>query len=171
MGNPKDQFVIFKRKIKALFVKIKRIFIRKELNETVFFCSEKWEWSKKGADIIPGDVPVPTNDTFYYKLYHGDGEWYFITRWETKFFFIIPWSYDEHILEYPGEKCRVDPNTFTAEEALEELDNIDHWTRKDEIIPVPDITPNYVFIFPFEDGKRYVYNDDYDYFRRVKGET
>lgn len=59
----------------------------------------------KGADIIPGDVPVPTGITF--KLWHmvaADGTAYIGTKIEEKILWFIPLEYGKHVWKVrPGE--------------------------------------------------------------------
>lgn len=58
-----------------------------------------------GADIIPGDVPIPSGITF--KLWHmvaADGTAYIGTKIEEKILWFIPLEYGKHVWKVcPGE--------------------------------------------------------------------
>lgn len=83
--------------------------------------------SKQGGDIIPGDVPVPTSDTLYYTFFEAeDGRQWCVTKIKTKFFFIIPFTYAQYVIDLGIKRY----SSFTAEDAIHEIDEADHWNQR-----------------------------------------
>ena len=84
----------------------------------------------KGADIIPGDVPVPTGITF--KLWHmttDDGTTYIGTKIEEKILWIIPLEYGQHVWKArPGEWDNPGSQLARAYEWADLLDK--QWSHK-----------------------------------------
>lgn len=93
------------------------------------------EGSKKGADIWGTDYPIPTSDTLNYKLlkrHEGNTETQFvITSITSKILFIIPFTYDEYIIEIPWRKYTNEG--FTAAMALDELHAAENWNKGKEM--------------------------------------
>lgn len=84
----------------------------------------------KGADIIPGDVPIPTGITF--KLWHmtkDDGTTYIGTKVEEKILWIIPLEYGQHVWQArPGEWDNPGDKMAKAYEWADLLDK--QWSHK-----------------------------------------
>ena len=94
------------------------------------------EGTKKGADIWGTDFPIPVSDTLSYKLLSrnegGDKYTQFvITSIESKILFIIPFHYDEYIIEIPWR--RYTNETFTAEMAVKEIEAAENWNKGKEM--------------------------------------
>ena len=93
------------------------------------------EGSKKGADIWGTDYPIPTSDTLNYKLLkrnEGSTDTQFvITSITSKILFIIPFTYDEYIIEIPWRKYTNEG--FTAAMALDELHAAENWNKGKEM--------------------------------------
>ena len=93
------------------------------------------EGSKKGADIWGTDFPIPVSDTLNFKLLEQEGgkSQYVITSITSKILFIIPFTYDEYIIEIPWHKYEL--NLFDANKALIEIDAAEHWNQRKEMSP------------------------------------
>ena len=87
------------------------------------------EGQKKGADIWGTDYPIPTSDVLKFKLlkrHEGNTDTQFvITSITSKILFIIPFTYDEYIIEIPWRKYTNEG--FTAAMALDELHDAENW--------------------------------------------
>ena len=94
------------------------------------------EGTKKGADIWGTDFPIPVSDTLSYKLLsrnEGSDKYtqFVITSIESKILFIIPFHYDEYIIEIPWRKYTNE--TFTAEMAVKEIEAAENWNKGKEM--------------------------------------
>lgn len=97
--------------------------------------SKAIEGEKKGADIWGTDFPIPVSDTLHFKLLEQEGgaSQYVITSITSKILFIIPFTYDEYIIEIPWHKYEL--NQFDANKALIEIDAAEHWNQRKEMSP------------------------------------
>ena len=102
-----------------------------------FDVTEHYTWIKEGGDIIPGDVPVPVGDTFIYTLYFtNDKKQVLVTSMEEKILWIIPFTYDEYIIEFPNWKYT--PDQMTCQKALDEVYEAEHWNWRTDVEYVTD---------------------------------
>lgn len=104
------------------------IFKKKVNGETVnLYIQQESSGQKSGGDIIPGDVPVPTSDTLYWTFFQAeDGRQWCVTKIKTKFFFIIPFTYAEYVIDLGIRRY----SSFTAEDAVHEIGEADHWNQR-----------------------------------------
>lgn len=120
---------------------------------------------KKGGDIIPGDFPVPTSDTLYYTFFEAkDGRQWCITKITTKFFFIIPFTYAQYVIDLGIKRY----DKFTVEDAVHEIDEADHWNQRKKMRPV--FSDGYVYFHRIwgsytENWGYEVSNDEYSYLK------
>ena len=93
------------------------------------------EGEKKGADIWGTDFPIPVSDVLHFKLLEQEGgkSQYIITSITSKILFIIPFTYDEYIIEIPWHKYEL--NQFDANKALIKIDAAEHWNQRKEMSP------------------------------------
>ena len=120
--------------IKAFIIKLFRKQKENENEEFFIKFDNKYSDSKSGGDILPGPVPVPTSDVLYYTFYentdeNGNQHQWLVTKITTKFFFIIPFSYDEYIIEFIGKKY----DNPTAEDVIKEIDEAEHYNQRGKI--------------------------------------
>ena len=101
---------------------------KKVTGETVnLYIQQESSGQKSGGDIIPGDVPVPTSDTLYWTFFQAeDGRQWCVTKIKTKFFFIIPFTYAEYVIDLGIRRY----SSFTAEDAVHEIGEADHWNQR-----------------------------------------
>ena len=89
--------------------------------------------SKKGADIIDGDIPVPTSDELQCTLFRNDQYTYVAMCIEEKFFFFIPWHYNEFIVKMNNYDINFD--SCTAEDIVNIMYHATIWNKEDIMIP------------------------------------
>lgn len=130
-------------------------FIRKFFNRLVnvfrsddpVYCinyQKSYQYEKSGGDII-GDFPVPTSDTLYYTIFEFNERQHLVTKIKTKFFFIIPFTYAEYIIDFSG--TRYPHGNISAEQACEEIHNADYYNHRKDLHPV-DAGNNLRFVGP-----------------------
>ena len=124
----------FKRMTVQLFERLRDFLFGKRI-DLLYTNSFKYltviSGSKSGGDILPGPVPVPTSDTVYYDLFVLEDKEILVTSILTKFFFFIPFRYDEYIIEFKGNKY--DTSSFTIENVMEEIYNAENWNKRGDM--------------------------------------
>ena len=120
------------------------------------------EGEKKGADIWGTDFPIPVSDVLHFKLLEEeDGSQYIITSITSKILFIIPFTYDEYIIEIPWHKYEL--NQFDANKALIEINAAEHWNQNHEMEPsgfegdVIFSNGSYSFSLKVDSGSNYIW--------------
>ena len=118
----------------------------------------------KGGEVLSGDITVPTSDTLYYNLYNTiDGRQFLVTKIVSKIFFVIPFTYDEYIIEILYKKY---PYNLSSDKVIYELYRAEHWNWYDELDYINDIDC-VDFEWPAIKYDRYDTND-YTYLRYNK---
>ena len=150
----------FIRLIKRLF---SRLFRFKDDPVYCFNYQKCYRREKNGGDIIPGDVPVLTSDTLYYTLFEWNERQHLVTSIKTKFFFIIPFTYAEYIIDFNGT-VKYPNGEITAEQACEEIHNADYWNHGGKLRPV-DVGKNLRFVGPDGCFDYIIGSGDYSYLK------
>lgn len=121
------------------------------------------EDEKKGADIWGTDFPIPVSDVLHFKLLEEENgkSQYIITSITSKILFIIPFTYDEYIIEIPWHKYEL--NQFDANKALIEINAAEHWNQNHEMDPsgfegdVIFSNGSYSFSLKVDSGSNYIW--------------
>ena len=120
--------------MKKIFQFLRRLFRRKNPDSICWIQFEDIEeGSKSGADIWGTDWPIPVSDVLSYKLLIRGNEQYVITSVESKILFIIPFHYDEYIIEIP--RIKYEKGNFGAKEALDEIHDAENWNKGERLRP------------------------------------
>ena len=153
--------------LKRLFRKL----FKKNVESYNISVGYKWSGEVTGGDIIPGDVPVATSQTWNVEIYQGyfpkEGQWIVCSLTE-KFWWIIPFTYDKFIFELPTVKFDCKYHEFSAREVCDFVYGYARDTRDYENISTDGCT---AFIV---NGKSPAYTYDTSkneyMFRRLTGE-
>lgn len=89
--------------------------------------------SKKGGDIIPGDVPIPVSDELQCTLFKNDKYTYITMCIFEEILFFIPWHYNEFIIQVKNEDINFD--TCTAEDIVRWMAKAVKWNLGTEMRP------------------------------------
>lgn len=84
--------------------------------------------SKKGSDLIPGDVPVPVGDELQCTLFKNGSYTLVAMCIYEKIMWIIPWHYNEYIIWMKNED--IDFDKCTAEDIIKWMDEAVHWNQR-----------------------------------------
>ena len=155
----------FTDKVSLLIKKIKRRCRKKSkpLNDVYITVNSIHKFSASGGDILPGPIVVPTSDVMEWAVYtdRDNGKQYISTRIKTKFFFIIPFTYDEYIIEF--SKIKYPSESMTSREACQEIYDAEHWNWHEDAHCI-DYDGEVHLTIPGPDGWGDAYNmDDYSY--------
>lgn len=105
--------------------------------------------SKSGADLIPGDVPVPVGDELQCTLFDGGSYTAVAMCIYEKIFFFIPWHYNEFIVILNSYEYNIE--TKTAEDIVTLMGKAVNWNKSDYLKPV-DGYQGGEYIFYNKDG-------------------
>lgn len=88
--------------------------------------------SKDGGDISPGPVPVPSGQKLSWEYFKApDGRQWIVMRVTEKFFWIIPFTYYEYVIDLGFRYFEP-----TAENVVNQIDEAINWNRRDKMRPV-----------------------------------
>lgn len=98
-----------------------------------FTYSESRYISKKGGDIIPGDVPIPVSDELQSYLFKNGSEVVITMCIFEEILWFIPWHYYEYIVFL--KDTDIDFYNCTAETILVWMDDCTKWNQRDLMRP------------------------------------
>lgn len=107
---------------------------RKKRTMTGNFTYEECRYiSKKGGDIIPGDIPIPVSDELQSYLFKTGSTVIITMCIFEEILWFIPWHYYEYIVWL--KDTDIDYDNCTAETIIKWMDECTKWNQRDLMRP------------------------------------
>lgn len=126
------RFLNFIKKLISNFISLFKKKKSNDINLSIPYAYYSYT-EKKGGDILPGPIPVPTSDTLKYYLFTAlDGKNILVTTITTYFFFFIPFNYDKYVILFKDQKYK----DISPEDVVKEIHEAEYWNHREDLRPI-----------------------------------